>query len=106
MEDLEATRPPPPLLTSEAVGRARVGSLSPLVAREIHPLTNPRTLQHLKRALAQDEEQINAWYRHWIADGFGKLEADLNRDKSGGGHRRGFHWESPARAHRCPPAPG
>ena len=59
-----------------------------LVACEIHPLNNLRTLQHLKRALGQNEEQINAWYRHWIADGLAKLEADLNRVESGGGAGR------------------
>jgi maleylpyruvate isomerase len=34
-------------------------------------------LQHLKRALGQSEEQVNAWYRHWIGDGLAKFEAEL-----------------------------
>jgi maleylpyruvate isomerase len=72
-----------------------------LVACEIHPLNNLRTLQHLKRALGQNEEQINTWYRHWIADGFAKLEADLNRDKSGGGTGRFCHGDSPTMADCC-----
>jgi maleylpyruvate isomerase len=101
IEYLEETRPEPPLLPSDAAGRARVRSLSLLVACEIHPLNNLRTLQHLKRALGQNEEQINAWYRHWIADGFGKLEADLNRDESGGGADRFCHGDLPTMADCC-----
>ena len=48
-----------------------------LIACEIHPVNNLRVLQHLKRALGQSEEQVNAWYRHWIADGLQKFEAEL-----------------------------
>ena len=101
IEYLEETRPEPPLLPADAAGRARVRSLSLLVACEIHPLNNLRTLQHLKRALGQDEEQINAWYRHWIADGFAKLEADLNRDKSSGGTGKFCHGDLPTMADCC-----
>ena len=101
IEYLEETRPEPPLLPADAAGRARVRSLSLLIACEIHPLNNLRTLQHLKRALGQSEEQINAWYRHWIADGFGKLEPDLSRDKSGGGAGRFCHGDTPTMADCC-----
>jgi maleylacetoacetate isomerase len=97
IEYLEEKYPAPPLLPKDALGRARVRSLSLLVACEIHPLNNLRTLQHLKRALAQNEEQINAWYRHWIADGLAKLEADLGR----GGSGKFCHGDSPTMADCC-----
>jgi maleylacetoacetate isomerase len=58
-----------------------VRSLSYLIASEIHPLNNLRVLQHLKRALGQSEDQVNAWYQHWIADGLAKLEAGLGNSK-------------------------
>jgi maleylacetoacetate isomerase/maleylpyruvate isomerase len=77
IEYLEETRPQPPLLPKDPFERARVRSLSLLIACEIHPLNNLRVLQHLKRALGQGEEQVSAWYRHWIADGLAKLEAQL-----------------------------
>jgi len=77
MEYLDEVSPQPPLLPKEAKGRARVRSLSLLVACEIHPLNNLRTLQYLKRQLGQNEEQINTWYRHWVADGLAKYEAEL-----------------------------
>lgn len=78
IEYLEDKYPRPPLLPSDAVGKARVRGLAALVACEIHPLNNLRVLQHLKRSLGQSEEQVNAWYRHWIADGLAKLEAQLD----------------------------
>jgi maleylacetoacetate isomerase/maleylpyruvate isomerase len=83
IEYLEETHPAPPLLPKDPLARARVRALSLLVACEIHPVNNLRVLQHLKRALGQNEEQVNAWYRHWIADGLGKLEAELARPGSG-----------------------
>jgi maleylpyruvate isomerase len=82
MEYLDEVQPQPPLLPKDPKGRARVRSLALLIACEIHPLNNLRTLQHLKRALGQSEDQVNAWYRHWVADGLAKFEADLVRGGS------------------------
>ena len=83
LEYLEETHPSPPLLPTDPFERARVRSLALLVACEIHPVNNLRVLQHLKRALGQNEEQVNAWYRHWIADGLAKVEAELARPGTG-----------------------
>lgn len=77
IEHLDDQFPQAPLLPKDALGKARVRSLSYLVASEIHPLNNLRVLQHLKRALGQSQEQIDTWYRYWIADGLAKLEAEL-----------------------------
>jgi maleylacetoacetate isomerase/maleylpyruvate isomerase len=81
MEYLEEKHPQPALLPKDALGRARVRSLANLIASEIHPLNNLRTLQHLRRALGQTEGQVNVWYRHWVADGLAKLEADLRNER-------------------------
>jgi maleylacetoacetate isomerase len=97
MEYLDETHPATPLLPKDAAGRARVRSISLLVACEIHPLNNLRVLQHLKRALGQDDEQTNAWYRHWIADGFQKIEAELLRGATG----RFCHGDVPSMADCC-----
>jgi maleylacetoacetate isomerase/maleylpyruvate isomerase len=98
LEYLEETHPRPPLLPADAFGRARVRSLALLIACEIHPLNNLRTLQHLKRALGQSEEQVNAWYRHWIADGLARLEADL---ASAPGAGRFCYGDAPSIADCC-----
>jgi maleylacetoacetate isomerase len=82
MEYLDEVHPNPALLPRDAKARARVRSLCELVACEIHPLNNLRVLQHLKRALRQSEEQVSAWYRHWIADGLAKFEAELAGSKT------------------------
>jgi maleylacetoacetate isomerase len=97
IEYLDEKYPKPALLPRDASGRARVRSLSLLVACEIHPLNNLRTLQYLKRSLGQNEEQINTWYRHWVADGLTKLEADLDR----GGSGRFCHGDTPTMADCC-----
>jgi maleylacetoacetate isomerase/maleylpyruvate isomerase len=77
IEYLEETHPLPPLLPKDPLGRARVRSLSMLISSEIHPVNNLRVLQHLKKSLGQSDDGVNAWYRHWIADGLAKFEADL-----------------------------
>ena len=95
IEYLEEKHPQPPLLPKDALGRARVRSLSQLIASEIHPLNNLRTLQHLRRALGQSEDQVATWYRHWIADGLAKLEAELHD------RHRFCHGDSPTLADCC-----
>jgi len=96
IEWLEEKHPTPPLLPKESMARARVRSLAYLVASEIHPLNNLRVLQHLKRALNQTQEQIDTWYRYWIADGLAKLEAEL-----AGSSGKFCHGDSPSMADCC-----
>jgi maleylacetoacetate isomerase len=98
MEYLEETHPQPALLPKDAAGRARVRSLSLLVACEIHPVNNLRVLQHLRKQLGQTEDQVAAWYRHWIADGLAKLEAELAGDAHTGKYS---HGDSPTMADCC-----
>jgi maleylacetoacetate isomerase/maleylpyruvate isomerase len=89
IEYLEETHPNPPLLPKDPFARARARSLALLVACEIHPLNNLRTLTHLKKVLGQGEEQVNAWYRHWIADGMAKLEAAMAKTPGTGRYSQG-----------------
>jgi maleylacetoacetate isomerase/maleylpyruvate isomerase len=96
IEYLDEQHPQPPLVPREPLARARVRSLAQLIACEIHPLNNLRVLQHLKRALGQSQEQIDQWYRHWIADGLAKFEADLGQRQS-----RFCHGDSPTLADCC-----
>ena len=96
IEWLDEKHPTPPLIPKDAFARARVRSLSYLIACEIHPLNNLRVLQHLKRALGQSQEQIDEWYRHWIADGLAKFEADLGQAKG-----KFCHGDSPTLADCC-----
>ncbi len=97
IEWLDEKHPAPALLPKGALARSRVRSLAYLVACEIHPLNNLRVLQHLKRALGQSQEQIDNWYRHWIADGLAKLEAELARPGTG----KFCHGDAPSMADCC-----
>jgi maleylacetoacetate isomerase len=96
IEFLDEVHPNPPLLPREAKAKARVRSLSELVACEIHPLNNLRVLQHLKRALGRSEDEVNAWYRHWIADGLAKLEEELKGETG-----KYCYGETPSMADCC-----
>ncbi len=98
IEYLEEKYPLPPLLPKGLLERARVRSLSLLIACEIHPLNNLRVLQHLKRGLGQGEEGINTWYRHWIAEGLAKFEADLTQMPGTGTF---CHGDAPTMADCC-----
>ncbi|HEX7053868.1 MAG TPA: maleylacetoacetate isomerase [Burkholderiales bacterium] len=98
MEYLDTLQPEPALLPTPPLERARVRSLALLVACEIHPLNNLRVLQHLKRALAQSEPQIKAWYQHWVADGLAKFEAELGVRRPAG---RFCHGDAPGLADCC-----
>ncbi|MCG6877314.1 MAG: maleylacetoacetate isomerase [Betaproteobacteria bacterium] len=84
MEYLEERYPEPPLLPKDPFDRAYVRALSDIVACEIHPLNNPRTLKHVRKSYGVDEPGINAWYRHWIAEGFGMLEGFLRSEARSG----------------------
>ena len=74
---LEERYPEPALLPKDAPGRARSRAIAVAIACEIHPLNNLRVLQYLERELGLDEARRLAWYRHWIAEGLGPIEAML-----------------------------
>jgi maleylacetoacetate isomerase len=73
-EYLEETHPAPPLLPRAPLDRARVRAMAQLVACDIHPLNNLRTLRYLSHSLKADEPARDAWSRHWITEGFNALE--------------------------------
>jgi maleylacetoacetate isomerase len=45
------------------------------VACDIHPLNNLRVLKYLKGDLGHSQDEIDAWYAHWVTEGLGALEA-------------------------------
>jgi maleylacetoacetate isomerase len=80
IEYLDEIHPAPPLLPRDPIERAKVRGLAQLIACDIHPLNNVGPLRYLKNELAQDQAKIDAWYHHWIIDGFEALEAMLRPD--------------------------
>jgi maleylacetoacetate isomerase len=74
IEYLDEVDPQPPLLPRDPVARAKVRGFAQLIACDIHPLNNVGPLRYLKNELGQDQPRIDAWYHHWILDGFAALE--------------------------------
>jgi maleylacetoacetate isomerase len=72
---LDLTRPDPLLVPAEPADGAHVRALALAIACDIHPLNNLRVLKYLKDELGREQEARDAWYRHWVAEGFAALEA-------------------------------
>jgi maleylpyruvate isomerase len=83
IEYLEERYPEPPLLPGTALDRARVRALALAVACDLHPLNNQRVLRYLRESLGQGESAVDAWYRHWIGEGFRALEQTAGRTSDG-----------------------
>jgi maleylacetoacetate isomerase len=75
IEYLDEIHPEPPLLPADALARAKVRAVAQTIACDIHPLNNTSPLRYLKRQLKHEQAEIDAWYRHWIIEGFNALEA-------------------------------
>ncbi|HEX6634210.1 MAG TPA: glutathione S-transferase C-terminal domain-containing protein, partial [Usitatibacter sp.] len=65
------------LLPPGAEDRAWVRSIALAIACDIHPLDNLRVLQYLEGPLGLDAAAREAWYAHWIREGFDAIEAQL-----------------------------
>lgn len=79
-EYLEEEYPTPALLPGDPLQRAKVRSFAQTIACDIHPLNNLRVLKYLTGTLGIDEDAKLGWYRHWVAEGFGALEAKVGGD--------------------------
>jgi maleylacetoacetate isomerase len=75
IEYLEEIKPEPPLLPKDPIARAHVRALADIVACDIHPMNNLGPLRYLKHQLHQEQPAIDAWYHHWVIEGFTALEA-------------------------------
>lgn len=71
---LDEVYPDPPLLPPDALDRARVRAAAQIVACDIHPLNNLVALRYLKHQLKHEQAEIDAWYHHWVIEGFKALE--------------------------------
>jgi maleylacetoacetate isomerase len=74
LEYLDEVHPNPPFLPKDPVARAKVRAFAAVIGCDIHPLNNLAPLQYLRRSLKQEQPAIDAWYHHWIIEGFTALE--------------------------------
>jgi maleylpyruvate isomerase len=75
IEYLDETHPKPPLLPADPIARAHVRAVAQMIACDIHPLNNVGPLRYLKHQLGQEQAAIDAWYHHWVIEGFEAVEA-------------------------------
>ncbi|MFC4309657.1 maleylacetoacetate isomerase [Steroidobacter flavus] len=82
IEYLDELHPQPRLLPADPLARAQVRSMALAIACDIHPLNNLRVLNYLRQELAQNDDGVNTWYRHWVAEGFRGLEQQVAKHSS------------------------
>ncbi len=81
---LDQRQPEPRLIPQDAAARARVLEIALTIACEIHPVNNMRVLAYLVQKLGASDEQKQAWYEHWVAEGLGAVEQLLAASGSNG----------------------
>ncbi|RWC42451.1 maleylacetoacetate isomerase [Mesorhizobium sp.] len=98
IEFLDETRPEPPLLPQDALGRARVRMLAQMIACDIHPVNNLRVLTSLRTLFGAGDEDVANWFRHWVNEGFQPLEKILASSSETGTF---CHGDTPGLADIC-----
>ena len=71
---LDLRYPNRPMIPAAAAERAHVVAMALAIACDIHPLNNLRVLKYLKNELGHSQDEVDAWYRHWISTGLPGLE--------------------------------
>ncbi len=69
----------PSLLSPELENRFTARELAYSIATELHAPLNLKVLKYLKNELAQEQEAIDAWYRHWLAVTLAPIEQRLEQ---------------------------
>lgn len=98
IEYLEETHPQPALLPATPAERARVRAIALAIACDIHPVNNLRVLQYLKGPLGHAQDEVDAWYRHWVQLGLSAVEQLLADHPQTG---RFCHGDTPGLADCC-----
>lgn len=76
LDYLEQRFPEMALVPTDLIKRTRMHSFCHTIAADVQPLQNIGPLAYLTREFGVNEEQRNAWIRHWIERGLAALEQD------------------------------
>lgn len=98
MEYLEETRPNPPLLPKDPLGRARVRGLANIIACDIHPINNLRVRNYVKNELGGGDEGMHKFVEKWIHLGLEAYEALVKDNPATGTFS---HGDTPTMADCC-----
>ena len=79
LEYLDEAYPQASLLPAKLFDKAIVRAMAMLIACEVHPLNNLKVLQYLAGELNVDNDSKQAWYHHWLKEGFSALEKQLEQ---------------------------
>ena len=66
-----------PLLPADPEDRFAVRELADAIATELHAPLNLPVLQYLKREFGREQDEIDTWYRHWLARTLTPVEAKV-----------------------------
>jgi len=83
LEWLDEAYPVLPLLPADIEARYTVRELAYAIATELHAVNNLPVLKYLKDPLGHTQDEINAWYRHWLARTLVPVEARLAQLNAG-----------------------
>ncbi|MEM6857764.1 MAG: maleylacetoacetate isomerase [Pseudomonadota bacterium] len=77
IEWLDEAYPQAPLLPAQPEERYTVRELTYAIATELHAPLNLPVLKYLKGDLGHSQDEIDTWYRHWLARTLEPVEARL-----------------------------
>jgi maleylacetoacetate isomerase len=83
LEWLDEAYPQAPFLPKDIEARYTIRELAYGIATEIHAVNNLPVLRYLKDPLGHTQDEIDVWYRHWLARTLNPVEARLAQLKSG-----------------------
>ena len=79
IEWLDEAYPDRPLLPHDTEDRFTTRELAYAIATEMHAVNNLPVLKYLKNELGHSQDEIDTWYRHWLAKTFVPVEARLEQ---------------------------
>ena len=83
IEWLDERFPDAPLLPADEEKRFSARELAYAIATELHAPLNLPVLKYLKNELGHSQDQIDTWYRHWLAKTLVPVEQRLEQLETG-----------------------
>ncbi len=77
IELLEELFPDPSIFPDDAVTRAEARAFAHLISADLHPVNNRRVRRYLADPVGARDDQIQAWYDHWVRTALTSLEKQL-----------------------------